>query len=100
MKIKDNIPNTLTCLNLFSGTIAIVYTFQDNFQLAFYWLIAALIFDFSDGFAARWLKVSSPIGKELDSLADMVSFGVLPGLVIFQLLQKNSELTNGMVPYF
>ncbi len=86
-KIKQNIPNALTCGNLLCGCIAIVKVFEGDLVWAAYLVGIAAIFDFFDGFAARMLKVSSPIGKDLDSLADAVTFGVVPGMVMFQLLR-------------
>ena len=91
MKIVKHIPNTITCLNLFCGTIAIIFSFSGNFKAALYFMIAAAIFDFFDGFAARLLKAYSPLGKELDSLADMVSFGVAPAMIAFN---KMLEIYN------
>lgn len=85
--MKKHIPNVITCCNLFCGTVGLVFAFQGDFYTAAYLTIASLVFDFFDGFAARLLKVSSPIGKELDSLADMVTFGVLPGVIMFQLMK-------------
>jgi len=76
--MKKQIPNIITLLNLFCGCCALVNIFYGNFEIAIYLIMAAAGFDFFDGFAARLLKVSSPVGKELDSLADMVSFGVVP----------------------
>ena len=72
-----HIPNFLTCCNLLCGCFGIVYCLEGRNVPAAYFVWAAAIFDFFDGFAARMLKVNSPIGKELDSLADMVSFGLL-----------------------
>lgn len=86
MKIKQHIPNTLTLLNLLSGCIAIVFAFEDII-LSSYLVGIAAIFDFLDGFAARLLKAKSKIGKDLDSLADMVSFGVVPGIILFRLIE-------------
>ena len=83
-----NIPNIITGLNLMSGSIAILMFLEGKYLLGFYLIIAALIFDFFDGFAARLLKISSPVGKELDSLADMVSFGLFPGIIIYVLLES------------
>jgi len=78
----------ITCLNLFSGCMACVMALSDNNYIeAFIFIIIASVFDFFDGFAARLLKVYSDIGKELDSLADVVSFGVAPGMVIYVFLQ-------------
>ena len=81
------LPNLLTICNLLSGCAAVSVLFlQTDFRAAFGWVIAAAGFDFFDGFAARMLRVSSPTGKELDSLADMVSFGLTPAAVVFMLL--------------
>jgi CDP-diacylglycerol--serine O-phosphatidyltransferase len=83
MSIKNHVPNAITCLNLFFGCIAVVMAFRGLFFYALLFVILAAVFDFFDGFAARLLHASSPIGKELDSLADMVSFGVAPSVVVF-----------------
>lgn len=93
MNIKKHIPNAITCCNLLCGCLAIVQAFEGNLVYTAYLVGLAAIFDFFDGFAARMLKVSSAIGKDLDSLADMVTFGVVPGLVMFQLL-KTSLITG------
>ena len=87
MNIKKHIPNAITCCNLLCGCLAIVQIFGGNLVYAAYLVGLAAVFDFFDGFAARMLKVSSTIGKDLDSLADMVTFGVVPGLVMFKLIQ-------------
>lgn len=95
MSIKKHIPNTITLLNLLAGLIALVYAFDDNLQMAFLWVCLGIFFDFWDGFAARVLKVSSPLGVQLDSLADMVTSGVVPGVAMYQMLahiQENNEL--------
>lgn len=97
MTIKKHIPNAITLLNLMSGLIALVYAFDDNLQMAFFWVCMGIFFDFWDGFAARVLKVSSPLGVQLDSLADMVTSGVVPGAVMYQMLahiQENFEQYN------
>jgi CDP-diacylglycerol--serine O-phosphatidyltransferase len=86
MNIKKHIPNAITCCNLLCGCLAIVQAFEGNLVYAAYLVGLAAIFDFFDGFAARLLKVASPIGKDLDSLADMVTFGVVPGVVMFKLI--------------
>lgn len=104
MKITRYIPNTLTCFNLVSGCIASVAALQGELSHALWWIIVAALFDFFDGFAARLLKAYSPIGKELDSLADMVSFGVAPGLMLFRLLNEASAVLpfgswNDYIPY-
>jgi CDP-diacylglycerol--serine O-phosphatidyltransferase len=89
MQIKKHIPNALTCGNLFSGCIGIVYAFNGDLKMVAFFVLISGIFDFFDGFAARLLHVKSDIGKELDSLADMVSFGFLPGVIMYQLLLIN-----------
>jgi CDP-diacylglycerol--serine O-phosphatidyltransferase len=86
VKIKSHIPNTITLLNLFCGCAAIINILDLQFVPAFWFLFAAGWFDFADGLAARLLKVSSEHGKELDSLADMVSFGAVPGVIYYTLL--------------
>jgi CDP-diacylglycerol--serine O-phosphatidyltransferase len=100
--MKKHIPNFLTCCNLLCGTLGIIYILDGypwggdaTLYLGANWLPAyfvwlACVFDFFDGFAARALKVSSPIGKELDSLADMVSFGLLPALFMFKYIESRS----------
>ena len=88
--MKKHIPNFITCLNLFAGSMAVYYAFQANYAAVLLLVIVAAVFDFFDGFAARLLKAYSPMGKELDSLADMVSFGLAPGVVAFSMLQESS----------
>lgn len=96
--MKKHLPNAITCANLFSGCIGVVYAFNGDLQTAAYFVLLSGIFDFFDGMVARALNVKSPIGKELDSLADMVSFGLLPGVVMFQLL-KTSDYNSDYLPY-
>lgn len=86
MWIRAALPNALTCANLVCGVLGIVQVLSGNAEVAFYFSLAAGVFDFFDGFVARWLGVSSPLGRELDSLADVVTFGVLPSLVIRSLI--------------
>jgi CDP-diacylglycerol--serine O-phosphatidyltransferase len=74
-----HLPNALTLANLFCGCCALLYIFHDRLEWAAWFTAACFAFDYLDGMAARALRVSSPLGKELDSLADMVSFGVVPG---------------------
>ncbi|PWJ42154.1 CDP-diacylglycerol--serine O-phosphatidyltransferase [Sediminitomix flava] len=88
MNIKKQIPNIITSGNLVSGCLGIIEIIEGNLVLGTYFMILAAVFDFFDGFAARLLKVSSPMGKEMDSLADMVTFGVLPGMLMMQLLTQ------------
>lgn len=90
MAIKKHIPNTITCCNLISGCVAIAYAFSGNIELSFTWIIIGAVFDFFDGMSARLLNVSSPIGKELDSLADVVTFGVAPSTILFSELSVMS----------
>lgn len=87
--IRRNIPNALTCGNLLCGCIGVVEAFHNNLLLSCILIGIALIFDFFDGFLARLLKVASPIGKDLDSLADMVTFGLLPSIIVYQLLMQS-----------
>ena len=96
--MKKHIPNAITCANLFSGCIGVVFAFKGELETAAYFVLLSGIFDFFDGMVARLLNVKSAIGKELDSLADMVSFGFLPGVVMFQLL-KTSDCSNEYLPY-
>jgi CDP-diacylglycerol--serine O-phosphatidyltransferase len=84
--MKRHTPNALTCANLLCGCVGIVEVFHNNMLLSCALIGLAAVFDFLDGFAARLLKVSSTIGKELDSLADVTTFGVLPSIIIYQLL--------------
>ena len=84
--LKKHIPNTITCCNLISGCIATYYAFQSDFDMALLFIIIGAAFDFFDGMSARLLKVSSPIGKELDSLADDITFGFAPSAVVFSYL--------------
>jgi CDP-diacylglycerol--serine O-phosphatidyltransferase len=87
MNIKKHIPNAITSGNLLCGCLAIVKAFEGDLVWAAYLVGIALILDFFDGFTARLLNVSSPIGKDLDSLADMVTFGVVPGIVMFKMIE-------------
>ncbi|GAB3649554.1 CDP-diacylglycerol--serine O-phosphatidyltransferase [Echinicola sediminis] len=87
MNIKKHIPNAITCMNLVSGMAGIYYVNQDKIHYATYFILAAAVFDFLDGMVARLLHVHSEIGKQLDSLADLVTFGVLPSFVVLKLLE-------------
>ena len=88
MDIKRHIPNSITSLNLLSGSLSVVFSFAGEPRMAVWCILAAAVFDFLDGLAARLLHTSSPIGKELDSLADAVSFGLAPAVMMFLLLGK------------
>ena len=101
MKIKRHIPNLLTLGNLLCGTIAVIYASQNQFELTALFVVLGIFFDFFDGFAARMLKVSGELGKQLDSLADMVTSGVVPGLVMYYMIKnvvligiENLEITT------
>ena len=92
--IKKHIPNTITSCNLISGCIATYNAFLGDFELALLFIIIGAVFDFFDGMSARLLGVSSPIGKELDSLADDVTFGFAPSAIVFSYLSTlNSQLS-------
>lgn len=85
--MKKHLPNALTCLNLLCGCLALTFIFRGDLVPGAYLVGLAAVADFFDGLVARALRVSSPIGKDLDSLADMVSFGVVPGAMLFQLFK-------------
>lgn len=95
--ITKHIPNTITSLNLFSGSVGVVMAFQANYQIALACMLLAAVFDFCDGLSARALHAYSSIGKELDSLADVVSFGFLPATMVYQLLTVASD--NAYLPF-
>lgn len=97
MQLKKHIPNAITCGNLLCGCLGIVASFDNRLDFAFYFVMLAAVLDFLDGFAARLLKVSSAIGKDLDSLADMVTFGVLPGFIMFRMIAFSSMVLGNEV---
>lgn len=105
MGIKKHIPNFITLLNLISGCIAIIFIFDGKLSIAAYLVFLAALFDFFDGMMARLLHVKSEIGKELDSLADVISFGLVPGFIMLKLIQSafnidpNSSGPIQFVPY-
>lgn len=100
MNFKKHIPNTITLLNLFCGCIALVYTSQSNFEMAFYFVCLGIFLDFFDGFFARLFKVSGSLGLQLDSLADMVTSGVVPGYVMYSLLlQSQAVSASYIIPF-
>ena len=86
MSFKKHIPNIITLLNLFCGCIAIAFVVQQRFEMAFYFVCLGIFLDFFDGFFARLFQVASPLGLQLDSLADMVTSGVVPGLTMFYMI--------------
>ena len=90
--MKKHIPNALTSANLLCGMIGIVYVLGGEINFGAYFIFLAALFDFLDGFVARMLKVSSDIGKQLDSLADLVTFGVLPSFILFKMVESNTEI--------
>ncbi len=103
--MRRHIPNTITCCNLLSGCIAAMYAFEKAYTLAFAFIIAGAVFDFFDGLTARALKVSSPIGKELDSLADVITFGFAPAAMVYSWISECAAVNLGMpiaaiVPFF
>jgi len=92
MKLLRHLPNALTCGNLLCGSLGILWVTKNPVEQAAYFVWAACAFDFLDGFAARMLHVSSPIGKELDSLADMVSFGLLPSIALYSMIGSTMDI--------
>lgn len=99
--MKKHIPNAITCCNLISGCIATLFAFQGDYPMATAFIVLGAVFDFFDGMTARLLGVSSPIGKELDSLADVITFGFAPSAMIFTLISANCTCdTTGNIGYF
>jgi CDP-diacylglycerol--serine O-phosphatidyltransferase len=88
MSLKQHIPNTITCCNLISGCFSILFSFSGMPVAASIMIFAAGLFDFFDGFSARLLDAHSPIGGDLDSLSDVVSFGVAPGFIMYRLMSE------------
>ncbi|MBB6613061.1 CDP-diacylglycerol--serine O-phosphatidyltransferase [Pontibacter sp. Tf4] len=100
--MNKHIPNFITCLNLFSGCVALYFIFQNQLVYASYLVGLAAVFDFLDGMVARVLGAYSEIGKQLDSLADVISFGVVPGAMMFMLLKRAEDvsfLPETIVPF-
>ena len=95
--MKKHIPNTITCLNLISGCIATYWAFMGIAYMALLFIVIGAVFDFFDGMVARLLHVSSPIGKELDSLADDITFGFAPSAIVFEYLRPETELLPFLV---
>ncbi len=112
--MKQHIPNILTLLNVFSGCLAVLFAVWNTWELMAFFVFLGMMFDFLDGLSARVLKVQSPLGVQLDSLADMITFGLVPGIVMFQLLTMsetggwNLRMTDvqnglsfyGILPFF
>ena len=84
MKFVKHIPNTITSMNLLCGALGVIFAFKGALDIAFYLMLAGAVCDFCDGFAARLLKAYSPMGKELDSLADLITFGFLPSIMLYK----------------
>lgn len=101
MNIKKHIPNLITLINLFCGCVAVVFVSGQNYEMAFYMVCLGIFFDFFDGFFARLFKVSSPLGLQLDSLADMVTSGVVPGYVMFSMFTNSAHDlgTSPLIPF-
>ena len=100
MALYKHIPNTITSMNLLCGVMGVICTMEGEIGLAFLLMLLAAVFDFCDGLAARLLGAYSPIGKELDSLADLVSFGVLPALMLYQVLPADAPTLLRYIPLF
>jgi len=96
MWLKRQLPNLLTLGNLFSGCLGIIFVQNGQLKVAAMLILLGGLFDFFDGFVARMLKVDSPLGAQLDSLSDMVTFGVLPGMMLYKLMLINN---GGEAPY-
>ena len=99
MNFKKHIPNFITLLNLLCGCIALVFISEYNVEMAFFFVCIGIFLDFFDGFFARLFQVTSPLGLQLDSLADMVTSGVVPGYVMFMLMQKAQNPAFSFLPY-
>lgn len=84
MKLLKHIPNSITSLNLLCGALGVIFTFKGSLDIAFYLMLAGALCDFCDGLAARMLNAYSPMGKELDSLADLITFGLLPSIMLYK----------------
>lgn len=102
--VTRHIPNTVTCLNLFSGCVASVMAFQSRYEWALLFIVLSAVFDFFDGLLARLLDAHSVIGKDIDSLADDVSFGFAPSVIVFSLFKEVRypgclEAVSGWFPY-
>jgi CDP-diacylglycerol--serine O-phosphatidyltransferase len=91
-RVRKHVPNAITCCNLFSGCVGVVFAFSDNLIFAAYAIFLAAIFDFFDGFASRVLQSFSGIGKDLDSLADLVSFGLLPSVILYEMFLISPQI--------
>lgn len=88
MSIKKHIPNAITCCNLFSGCVACVMAFNGDYHLAMLFIVLGAVFDFFDGMVARFLHVSSPLGVQMDSLADDITFGIAPATIVYSFMRN------------
>ena len=100
MALTKHIPNAITSMNLLSGILGVIFALEGRLEWALPLMILAAVFDFCDGLAARLLNAYSPIGKELDSLADMVSFGVLPAIMLFKVQPLDAPVLLRFLPLF
>lgn len=89
MSIKKHIPNAITCCNLFSGCVACVMAFSGDYHLAMAFIVLGAVFDFFDGMVARLLHVSSPLGVQMDSLADDITFGIAPATIVYSFMRND-----------
>ncbi len=96
MNMKRHIPNFITLLNLFCGCLAVIFAVKNQLEIAAFFVFLGIFFDFFDGFAARILKVQSELGLQLDSLADMVTSGVVPGIFMYQLFNRSLQITENV----
>ena len=100
MALYKHIPNTITSMNLLSGVMGVIFTLEGHLEWALPLMVLAAVFDFCDGLAARLLGAHSPIGGELDSLADLVSFGVLPSLMLYKVMPADAPAILRYIPLF
>ena len=100
MALYKHIPNTITSMNLLSGILGVIFALEGRLEWALPLMILAAVFDFFDGLAARLLDAHSPIGADLDSLADVVSFGVLPALMLYKVMPADAPAILRYIPLF
>ena len=100
MALYKHIPNTITSMNLLAGIMGVIFTLEGHLEWALPLMVLAAVFDFCDGLAARLLGAYSPIGGELDSLADLVSFGVLPALMLYKVQPTDAPAILRYIPLF
>ena len=100
MALYKHIPNTITSMNLLAGIMGVIFTLEGHLEWALPLMVLAAVFDFCDGLAARLLDAHSPIGGELDSLADLVSFGVLPSLMLYKVMPADAPVVVRFLPLF